>query len=169
LDKENKKLKDDNKTLTKQNQTNTAMVTRLTKEKEQLSAKVERSQRLDAGNILISLLNAKGKAVKTINKAELLKLTFLISKNENALVGEQVIYVRLQKPDDTVLTNAKSGTFQFENKLIDYSMKREIEYDGSEHPVEMYWEVGQFLSPGAYNVLIFTEGNQIGRKSFKFD
>jgi len=166
LNSENEKLKDENKQVTQQYQRVASQAARLSKEVDNLSERVQKASRLDAVNIQMSPINNKGKAAK-LDKAEQLMLTFILSKNITAPVGEQTIYVRLMKPDDDVLLKPNYGNFRFENKDIAYSLKKSIEYDGEEQPVTMYWPVEEYLSPGTYRVIIFAGENQIGLKPIK--
>jgi len=168
LNSENEKLKDENRQVTQKIQQVTSQNTRLTKENQAFSQRVQMAARLDAVNIQMTPINNKGKTVK-LDKADQLMLTFIISKNITAPVGEQTVYVRLMKPDDNVLIKENNyGNFRFENRDIAYSMKKDIEYDGEEQNMVMYWHVGEYLSPGSYRVDIFVGENQIGRKSFNF-
>ena len=166
LNAENQQLKDENRQVTQKYQQASSRAARLSKEKDQLSERVEMASRLDAVNIQVRPITSKGKNAKKIDKAAQLMMTFIISKNITAPVGEQIIYVRLMKPDDDVLTKPNSGRFQFENKEITYSMRKPIEYDGEEQNVVMYWDIEEFLSPGTYRADIFAGGSLIGRKSF---
>lgn len=166
LNAENEKLKNENRQVTQKYQQASSRAARLSQERDQLTERVQMASRLDAVNIQVTPITSKGKVAKSISKAEQLQLTFIISKNITAPVGEQTIYVRLMKPDDDILTKPNSGRFQFENREIAYSMKRTIEYDGEEQSVFMYWNIEEFLSPGTYRADIFAEGNRIGRKSF---
>ena len=165
LDKENKKLKDENQQVTRRIQQVSSTNAQQRQKIEQLTGQVQLAQRLDAVNIQITPINNKGKTVK-LEKADKFKLTFIIAKNISAPVGEQTIYIRLMKPDDTIFKNHNSGFFQFENKEIAYSLKKPIEYDGEEQPITLYWDIEDTLSPGTYSATIFAGGNQIGRKSF---
>ena len=169
LNVENEKLKRENKNVINNYNKANATAARLTKEKEHLTEKVQIASRLDAVNIQVKPITSKGKAAKNIKNASQLLLTFIISKNVTAPVGEKMIYVRLMKPDDDILTKPNSGRFQFENKEITYSMMREIEYDGEEQAVTMYWDIAEYLSPGTYIADIFADGNRIGRKSFALE
>jgi len=169
LNAENEQLKTANKQVTQKYQQAASTAARLSKEKDQLTERVQMASRLDAVNIQTSLLTSKGKASKTIKKASQLMLSFIISKNITAPVGAHTVYVRLMKPDDDILTKPNSGTFPFENRNIAYSMKRDIEYEGEELAVVMYWNIEEYLSPGTYRADIFAAGNLIGRKSFALE
>jgi len=166
LNSENEKLKDENKQVTQRNQQLSSRAARLSQQVDNLSERVQMASRLDAVNIQMTPINNKGKTVK-LEKAEQLMLTFIISKNITAQVGEQTIYVRLMKPDDDILLKSNHGTFKFENKDIPYSMNKPIEYDGEEQSIVMYWPVDEYLSPGSYRVVIFAGNNQIGQKTIK--
>jgi hypothetical protein len=169
LNAENQQLKDENRQVTQKYQQASSRAARLSKEKDQLSERVEMASRLDAVNIQVRPITSKGKSAKKIDKAAQLVMTFIISKNITAPVGEQMIYVRLMKPDDDILTTPNSGRFQFENREITYSMRKSIEYDGEEQHVIMYWDIKEFLSPGTYRADIFAGGSLIGRKSFELE
>jgi cell division protein FtsL len=169
LNAENQQLKNENRQVTQKYQQASSQAARLSKEKDQLSERVEMASRLDAVNIQVRPVTSKGKNAKKIDKAAQLVMTFIISKNITAPVGEQMIYVRLMKPNDDILTKPNSGRFQFENKEITYSMRKSIEYDGEEQHVIMYWDIEEFLSPGTYRADIFAGGSLIGRKSFELE
>lgn len=141
----------------------------LKKEKEKLTERVTLASRLDATGITVTPVNSRGKLAKKISKMQQFVVDFRIAKNITAPVGEKVVYVRIMKPDDDILVKNRSNVFTFENKEINYSMKKPIEYEGEELPVTMYWDIEEYLSPGTYRVDIFTDGNLIGRKNFTLE
>jgi 3-methyladenine DNA glycosylase Tag len=166
LNAANEKLKQENQQVTRKYQQANSTATQLAKEKEKLTERVTLASRLDATGIQVKAVNAKGKEMKKIDKITQLVLTFSLAKNITAPVGEKAIYVRIMKPDDDILKKPNSSNFTFENKELMYSMMKTEEYDGEEHPVIMYWNVEEYLSPGTYRVDIFADGNMIGRKTF---
>ena len=141
----------------------------LKKEKEKLTERVTLASRLDATDISVTPVNARGKAQKRIKRMQQFVVNFKIAKNITAPVGEKTIYVRILKPDDDVLVKNRSNLFSFEGKEINYSMKKIIEYEGEEVAVTLYWDIEEFLSPGTYRVDIFADGNHIGKKSFTLE
>lgn len=169
LNRENEQLKEENKQVVSQYRQATSQAASLRREKEQLTERVEMASRLDATNISIQPVNKRGKEVKRIKQMEQFVVSFIITKNLTAPVGEKTIYVRIMKPDDDVLVKSRGDVFAFEGKDINYSMKRTIDYDGEETTITMYWDIEEFLSPGSYRVDIFADGNRIGRKTFELD
>ena len=77
------------------------------------------------------------------------------------------IYVRIMTPTNEVLT--QGGTFNYENRTLEYSIRKDIEYTGEEQAITVYWDVNQTLMGGQYRVDIFADGNRIGGTSFSFE
>ena len=169
LNRANEKLTVEKNDAVKKYQQASSTATSLQKEKEKLTERVTLASRLDATGITVTPVNSRGKVAKVIKKMEQFVVSFRIAKNVTAQVGEKIIYVRIMKPDDDVLMKSRANTFAFEGKEINYSMKKMIEYSGEEADVTMYRNIEEFLSPGAYRVDIFADGNLIGRKSFTLE
>ena len=169
LNRLNEKLTAENRTVTAKYNQATQTVTQLSQEKEKLTETVQIASKLDASNISVIGLNKKNKSEKKINKMDKLQVQFMINKNITATPGEKTIYIRIQKPDDDVLVKSRSDVFTFENKEINYSAKRTIEYTGDEYPMSIYWQIEEYLMPGTYRVDIFADGNLIGQKPFNLE
>lgn len=169
LNRANEALKEENKQVVKKYQQASSTAATLKKEKEKLTERVTLASRLDATDISVTPVNARGKAQKRIKRMQQFVVNFKIAKNITAPVGEKTIYVRILKPDDDVLVKSRSNLFAFEGKEINYSMKKIIEYEGEEVAVTLYWDIEEFLSPGTYRVDIFADGNHIGKKSFTLE
>ena len=144
----------------------TRQIEGLNADKQSLSEKVAIAAQLDATGISLTAKNKRGKVTKSLKKCKTLQVNFSIAKNVTAQSGMKTIYVRITTPTGSVLTNG--GTFNYENRSLQYSMKRDIEYTGNETAVTTYWNVNEFLSNGTYNVSIFADGNMIGSRNFSF-
>lgn len=135
-------------------------------EKASLSEKVAIAAQLDATGIQMRILNKRSKDAKKIKDCKTIQVNFSIAKNVTASNGNRTLYVRLQTPNGDVLNGG--GTFDYENRSLEYSMKKTIEYNGEETAVATYWNVNEFLSAGEYRVSIFADGNMIGTRTFVF-
>ncbi len=122
---------------------------------------------LDATGISLTPQKKNGKQAKKMKDAKSLAVAFTIVKNITAQNGMRTLYVRITTPTGTVLT--QGGTFNFENRSLEYSMKKQIEYTGEETHVSTFWSVGEFLSGGEYRVDIFADGDNIGSRTFSFE
>ena len=139
----------------------------LQNEKRSLTEKVAIAAQLDATGITMSLLNKRGKEAKKVKDAKKIQVNFTVAKNVTAQNGNRTLYVRIQTPGGQVLCSG--GTFEYENRQLDYSMRKVIEYTGEATPVSAYWDVAEFLATGDYRVSIFADGNMIGTKTFSFN
>ena len=122
---------------------------------------------LDATGITMSLLNKRGKEAKKVKDAKKIQVNFAVAKNVTAQNGNRTLYVRIQTPGGQVLCSG--GKFEYENRQLDYSMRKVIEYTGEATPVSTNWDVAEFLATGDYRVSIFADGNMIGTKTFSFN
>ena len=144
----------------------TSQAQQLSNEKAHLSDRVKLAAKLDATAISVTPIDKRGKHTKSLSKVVNLQIRFTISKNVTAEVGEKTFYCRITQPNDELLVKAGAGTFAFEGKQISYSIRREIEYNGEETPLVMYWPVEESLQSGTYQLRIFADGNLIGSASF---
>ena len=135
-------------------------------EKASLSEKVAIAAQLDATGITMTPLNKRNKAAKKIKDAQQLQVGFTIARNVTASNGTRTLFVRIQTPNGTVLNGG--GTFPYENKTLEYSMRKAVEYTGEETPVVTYWNVSEYLDGGDYRVSIFADGHLIGSRTFSF-
>jgi hypothetical protein len=138
----------------------------LSNEKAQLSDRVKLAAKLDATRISIMPIDKRGKLSKKLEKTVNIQIHFTVAKNVTAAVGEKTFYCRITQPNEELLVKPGSGTFPFEGKHIPYSIRREIEYNGEDTAVTMYWPVEESLQSGTYRVKLFADGNLIGQASF---
>lgn len=139
----------------------------LNTEKATLSEKVAIAAQLDATSINMTALNKKGKSTNKLKKAKSFQVNFSLARNVTAASGMKTIYVRVTTPTGALLGNA--GSFSYENRTLQCSMKRSIEYTGKETPVSLFCEIDQALQGGTFSVSIFADGNMIGSRNFSFE
>lgn len=144
-------------------------ISSLSEEKKNLDKKVTLAAQLDATNIRVEARNKRGKLAKRVKDVVKIAVSFTIVKNITAENGERVIYIRITKPDNDVLTKDPSNTFPYENRTLGYSIKKYMEYNGEEQDITVYWDVEEFLYAGSYRVDIFESGNMIGSQKFEME
>ncbi|MBQ5839645.1 MAG: hypothetical protein IIW42_06430 [Bacteroidaceae bacterium] len=167
LNRENQALKVDNKKLRNQNQRAQAHITDLSTQNEQLVDKVAIASQLYATNIRAEARNKKGKATDKLNKAKKFVISFTLARNVTTETGMRTVYVRIATPTGTVLDSG--GTFQYENRNLQYSISKDIEYTGEEQNITVYWDIAETLSAGQYRVDIFADGQNIGTTTFDME
>lgn len=166
LNRLNQNLTEENTRMKGQYEEATKQIEGLNADKQSLSEKVAIAAQLDATGISLTAKNKRGKTTEKLKKCKTLQVSFNIAKNVTAQSGVKTLYVRIATPTGSVLT--KGGTFTYENKNLQYSMKKAVEYNGNETSVVMYWDVNEFLAEGTYHVSVFADGNMIGSRSFTF-
>ena len=167
LNRMNQELAQENTSLKTQNRQAQQHISNLSSENESLSSKVEIASQLDATGIRAEGRNKRGKEAKKIKDVKKFAISFNIARNVTTSTGIRSIYIRISTPTGNVLT--KGGTFEYENRNLEYSIRKDIEYTGEEHAIQVYWDVAEALSAGTYRVDIFADGHNIGSTSFTFD
>jgi hypothetical protein len=142
----------------------------LTKEKDELTQTVKMAQILEALDLRIAGLTPRDKETDRIAKTQKIMISFTLSKNLTAVRGAKNIYVRIMRPDQLLLVGNSSALFTFEDLQIPFSAKREVNYEGAELPVNIYWDnTGHDpLIPGVYTVDLFADGYNIGTAKYLF-
>ena len=167
LNRMNEQLERENSNLKTQNMQAQQHISNLSSENESLSSKVEIASQLDATGIFAEGRNKRGKAARKIKDVRKFVIGFNISRNVTTSTGVRCLYIRIMTPTAEVLT--KGGTFEYENRNIEYSIRKDIEYTGEEQSVQVYWDVAETLSAGTYRVDIFADGHNIGSTTFNFE
>ena len=166
LNQVNLALRDENTQIKSELEETSRTAQTLQSEKASLSEKVAIAAQLDATGISMTLLNKRNKAAKKMKDCKQIQVAFTIARNVTAANGMRTVYVRIQTPNGSVLNGG--GTFAYENRQLEFSMRKSIEYTGEEMQVATFWNVNEFLDGGDYRVSIFADGNMIGSRTFSF-
>ena len=166
LNRLNQELAEENRTVKRKYNEATRKISNLSEETKILNEKVELASQLDATHIQVMTMNKRGKKARKVKDVVKFTISFTISKNISAETGEKSIYLRITKPDNSVLCKSNAHTFPYENKELAYSIKKNIEYTGEEQEITAYWDVEEFLYAGDYRIDIFADGVLIGSGNF---
>jgi len=142
----------------------------LVKEKEELTQTVKKAQILEAVDLKVTGLTPRDKESDRVAKTQKIMVSFSLSKNLTAVRGPKDVYIRIMRPDQLLLASKEGYLFQFEDLQIPCSAKREVNYEGMELPVNIYWDnTGQEpLIPGIYTIDVFADGYNIGTTKYLF-
>ena len=161
----NDNLKKENVKVKKQIQEANEVARLLEEKTNELDAKINLASILEASEIQIKTLNKKGKVTRSLKKITNIEICFQVLRNITAERGYKTIYIRIADANGEVLT-VSENTFEFEGKELVYSAKKEIEYNGENTPVCMYYKIIDPLQTGSYSIAIFADGNLIGTTGF---
>lgn len=166
LNRLNQNLTAENSRIKGQYNEATRQIEGLNSERASLSEKVAIAAQLDATGISMQLKNKKGKKTDKTSKCKTVQVNFTIAKNVTASNGTKTFYVRITSPSGTTLGGG--GTFNYQNRSLEATMRKVVEYDGRETTISTFWNVSQSLMAGTYQVSVFADGNMIGSRSFSF-
>lgn len=139
--------------------------TAISEVRAQLEEKVGIAAQLNATGISITPLKKNGKTAKRCKDIKTFSVDFTVTRNVTAETGNRMAYVRLMKPNNQLVNPA--GQFAYEDRNIDYSAAKAIEYDGQERKLQVYVPVQEYLTPGTYHAYIFIDGQMIGSGSLE--
>lgn len=142
----------------------------LNQDKEKLEKNLQRAAQLEVRELIAEGLNPRSKETKFANRTEKIRISFVLGKNITSRRGAKNIYARIMRPDQQLMTKSPNDLFQFEDLKIPYSAMREVNYEGQDLPVAIYWDnIGEpGLMIGSYTVDLFADGNNIGTTTIEF-
>ncbi len=135
----------------------------LTQEKDRLEQNLQRAAKLELSDLLAEAVNNRNQSTRFANRANMIRISFTLSRNITAKRGAKNVYVRIMRPDQLLLSKSPNDLFQFEDLKIPFSAMREVNYEGNDLPVNIFWDnEGEKFMQGVYTVDIFADGNNIG-------
>ncbi len=166
LNTRNKLLTAENKRVKKQINWVKEQNEKLEKSSENMKELIDKAATLNVVNLVCEPINRKGRVVRKLKKTKKLRTSFTISKNITATTGAKQFYIRITRPDEVVLGNPENLLFDFENTKLIYSAKREIDYEGNQLDVSIFWDNDNSLIKGTYRVDVFCEGKKLNTTEF---
>lgn len=168
LNRRNQMLTEKNKEYQKKYTNIRSSMKKLEKEKEHLEEKVDIASKLELRKVEAIGLTKKSKVTKKTSKVSKIRVCFTVLKNITAPVGEKTAYVRIQRPDQSLLLHSLNDKFKYEGSEINFSAKRTFEYEGKDVDVCVFYKVDEGeLTEGAYLADIFIDGYNVGSVSFE--
>ena len=138
----------------------------LSKRAEELTSQVQLASVLSAKNIVVSPLNKNSKFKNKINKVVKIKVCFTVRENNVTKPGSKDIFMRIIRPDEVVLATNVNDLFEYNGEQIVYTSVRELEYENADIDMCIFWDKNETLIPGAYTVMLYAEGYEIGHTTF---
>lgn len=128
---------------------------------QELNMKVQRGSQIKARNITLKGIKKNNKDAVRAREAVGLVVSLILTANELANYGERTVYVRITTPDGYILQENQGATFDFEGQNIPYTCSRQVDYQGEDFPVSVYYN-GTGLTSGKYTVLVYMDGLMVG-------
>lgn len=170
----NRKLKAENEQIKTDYSLEQQKTSDLSKDKEALNEKITGAAVLKAYKISAVAYKSKGidkeKETDKAARTDKIKVCFTVSENKLVSPGYKRFFVRIARPDNSILTRGPAYTFQFLGQTLQFSAMETLNYEGDAADVCTYFEMPpntNELAKGRYYVNIFTEDREIGQTSFE--
>ena len=147
----------------------------LTKQKEELTNKVNMAATLKIYNLSANAIYFKGGSRETAtdkaNRAERIKIDFTLAQNDLVQAGTKVFYIRIADPTKAVICNQGDDySFESNGETLQYTEKVRVSYDNKEANARAYYIKPsniQFMS-GYYFIDVYEQGGKlIGQTSLE--
>lgn len=143
----------------------------LLSEKENLAGIVKTASRLQISEqeILGLRQRSSGAFAKSSRASRIAKFEtcFLLLENKTTKAEEKQVFVRLLKPDGTLIQTAESQEFFVSEETLMSSASKTFPYDNKETDVCVYVAVSEELAPGIYTMMYYESGALIGSKTIE--
>ena len=150
----------------------------LSKEKEELSQKVEAGSVIKAYNVKGTAYHLKGtkqREVETVKarRVDRIKICFTLAENPVAEPGKRTVYLRIARPDGQIIRRGDGDeySFMYDGKKLQFTMKKEIDYTNKMMSMCLKWDKrsDEPAMKGTYEVSVFMDGKKIGASSFTLE
>ncbi len=172
----NRELVAENERIREEYQAEKRQNSNLTRQKEELTNKVNLASTLKIYSLTANPVYFKGGSKETqtnkANRTERVKIDFTLAQNDLVQAGTKLFYVRIADPDKAIICKGTGDEYAFESngEMLQYTEKVSVNYDNKEKDVRAYYikPSGIQMQPGYYFVDIYEQGGKlVGQTSFE--
>ncbi len=141
----------------------------LEKVKVDLTSKVTRASVIQAKDVTAVALNKKRKETDQLNRLDKARVCFTLRENPIASAGNKIVYLRIVRPDQLVITTSPDNLFAVKGEQLIYSASRAVDYSNQDVEMCIFIDnTGDFIA-GTYSVELYLDGEMIGSGSFMLE
>ncbi|MDR1984255.1 MAG: hypothetical protein LBQ28_05465 [Prevotellaceae bacterium] len=130
---------------------------------EELTTKVQEGSVIKARGMLVQGMTKKDKDTERASRTTHLRTCITLIENSIAQRGMKIVYIRVKGPDGIVLTTNENNLFEVDGEQIIFSASREIDYQGTEIELCVYYNFGDAkVAKGVYEVTAYMDGKSVG-------
>ena len=126
------------------------------------------SQKASAGAVVkgrgfnLVAINESNKVTDRSSRARKLRACLSLIENSIADRGYRTVYIRVKGPDDILMTDDSGKVFTSGGEQMIYSASREVDYQGEEVEICIYFANPQGFTKGKYTVDLYTDETRLG-------
>ena len=129
---------------------------------DQLSAKASAGAVVKGRGFNLVAINESNKVTDRSSRSRKLRACLSLIENSIAERGWRTVYIRVKGPDDVLLTDDSGKVFTSGGEQMIYSASREVDYQGEEVEICLYFASSQGFEKGKYTVDIYTDETKLG-------
>ncbi|MCL1973518.1 MAG: hypothetical protein FWG54_01715 [Bacteroidetes bacterium] len=129
---------------------------------DEYARKVEIGSVIKGRNFGLVAVMSNGKDTDRSSRTEKLKCCFFLMENDIAPKGPRRIYIRVKGPDGVVMTGEGESVFSVAGESLIYSASREVDYQGSDLEVCIFFGTPGIFRKGVYSVDVYTHEAKLG-------
>ena len=131
-------------------------------EADELGRQVAQGSVVKGRGVSLHAINSSAKETDRSSRTEKLRTDLFLIENSIAKKGPRRVYIRVKGPDGILLTADDRQLFNCAGEEMIYSESREVDYQGEEVEVSVYFASPQPFTKGVYTVDAYTTEGTIG-------
>ena len=165
----NRELVAENERIREEYQNERRQNTNLTRQKEELTNKVNQASTMRISNYSAQAVRFKGSGKESVtdraSRAERIRIDFTVAANELIKPGTKLFYVRIADPKRAIISKGSGDEYSFKanGETLQFTEKVRVNYDGKETAVRAYYTKPDAyeLMPGTYFIDVYEEGGKV--------
>ena len=165
----NRELVAENERIREEFQAERRQNTTLTRQKEELTNKVNQAATMRISNYKAKAVRFKGSGKESdtdrASRAERIRIDFNVAANELIEPGTKLFYVRIADPKSAIISKGTGDEYSFKSngETLQFTEKVRVNYDGTETAVRAYYVKPDAyeLMPGTYFIDVYEQGGKL--------
>lgn len=165
----NRELVAENERIREEFQNERRQNTNLTRQKEELTNKVNQAATLKLFNYSAQAVRFKGNGGEATtdraSRAERIRIDFTVAANDIVQPGTKLFYVRIANPQRAIISKGTGDEYAFKSngETLQFTEKVRVNYDGKETAVRAYYVKpdGVEMMPGTYFIDVYEESGKL--------
>ena len=165
----NRELVAENERIREEFQAERRQNTTLTRQKEELTNKVNQAATMRISNYKDKAVRFKGSGKESdtdrASRTERIRIDFNVAANELIEPGTKLFYVRIADPKRAIISKGTGDEYSFKSngETLQFTEKVRVNYDGTETAVRAYYVKPDAyeLMPGTYFIDVYEQGGKL--------
>ncbi|OJV22251.1 MAG: hypothetical protein BGO30_11080 [Bacteroidetes bacterium 41-46] len=129
---------------------------------DQYAKQVQIGSVVKGRGVVITAINSSNKDTDRSSRTAKLRTCLSLVENTIAAKGPRRVFIRITGPDGILLTSGYEQIFTFNGEQMIYSASREVDYQGEEIEICIFYQGNPPYLKGLYSVDVYTEEAKLG-------